>query len=52
MDAETAEGSWFLNGGQYLASNILTPLNPIVWGEKSCLQNNDSPQDQRRGVRK
>ena len=29
-------------GGEYLASNVLTPLNPIVWGDKCCLQDNDS----------
>ena len=30
-------------GGQYIASNILTSLNPIVWGDKCCLKNNDPP---------
>ena len=39
-------------GGEYLASNILTPLNPIVWGVKCCLPNNDSPKRSKEGSQK
>ena len=46
------EESQFLNGGgEYLASNILTPLNPIVWGTNVVSKIMTPPKDQRRGVR-